>query len=85
MTEQQLRAAVAKYDAELTDAIIVSDEDGYMIEWQNGKPVTWYLFDGLIRRDEGCYSQESDVLISHAATMRAMDAAARAFEEALKK
>lgn len=76
----------AEYDAKMAREM-VPDKHEIMepnaICSYNGQ-VQWFVNKFSIRRDEGCYSQESEVLISHAATMRAMDAAAKAFEEALK-
>lgn len=76
MTEQQLRAAVAEYDQKLNwfakgDAIC---------HRRNGDG--WLVTGSEIFMVVGDLSINSPVLISHAATMRAMDAAAKAFKEA---
>ena len=83
MTEQELRvrAAVAEYDEELAR----------FGDWEFGSELYceddalyWRIQDSTISREQGSLMIECDVIGTHAATMRAMDAAAKAFEEALK-
>lgn len=80
MNEKDLRAAVAEYDAELAREM-VSDGGGLC---SDGGEIQWCVYAFSVRRESATYTQDAEVLISHAATMRAMDAAAKAFEEALK-
>lgn len=80
MTEQGLRAAVAEYDAELARDM---ESSGGGLRSSSGE-VQWCVCEFSIRRESAVYTQDSETFISHAATMRAMDAAAKAFEEALK-
>lgn len=86
MTEQQLRSAVAEYDAGLSREMEWDDESEDLF-FNVGHGVAWYVCPYYIERDQldgRIQFQRADVRTSIAATMRAMDAAARAFEEALK-
>jgi hypothetical protein len=83
MTEQELRvrAAVAEYDEELAR----------FGDWEFGSELYceddalyWRIQDSTISREQGSLMIECDVIGTHAATMRAMDAAAKAFQEALR-
>lgn len=71
MTEQELRAAVAEYDAGLSREM----------EWDDESED---LFFNVGHGDGRMQFQRVDVRTSIDATMRAMDAAAKAFQEALK-
>lgn len=84
MTEQQLRAAVAEYDAEMArDADYDYTTGSLRLEYYDSH-AEWIISARGVSRMSGCYEQESEVLVSIPATMRAMDAAAKAFQEALK-
>ena len=86
MTEQQLRAAVAEYDAEMAREMEWDDESEDLF-LNVGRGVAWYVCPYYIERDQldgRMQFQRSDVHTCIAATMRAMDAAAKAFQEALK-
>ena len=86
MIEQDLRDMVAKYDAELAREMEWDDESEDLF-FNVGHGVAWYVCPYYIERDQldgRTQFQRSDVHISIPATMRAMDAAAKAFEEALR-
>lgn len=85
MTEQELRAAVAEYDAELAREMEWDEEDEDLLHNQ-GCGIAWYVCAHCIERDnlDTAHFQRADIFPSIAATMRAMDAAAKAFQEALK-
>lgn len=83
MTEQELRAAVAEYDAELAKSMLHDDEAGlHASVWFQGVQSGWVVGPARIELEAGCVLMASDVIQSHAATMRAMDEALAAFNAA---
>lgn len=81
MTEQELRAAVAEYDAELAESMRYDDEAWLhaSADTVHGALTTWIVGPTRIEIEAGCVVMASDVIQSHAATMRAMDEALAAF------
>lgn len=77
MNEQQLRAAVAEYDAKLNWYV----RENLLVHQRNGNG--WGVAPDEITLLRGDYTALCKVIGSHAATMRAMDAAAQAFQESL--
>lgn len=78
MTEQELRAAVAEYSAELAKSMRY-DGGGLC---GTGITLDWVVWPTRIEVEVGCVVMASDVIQSHAATMRAMDEAMAAFTAA---
>ena len=85
MTEQELRAAVAEYDAEMAQDAEYDYTSGSLRLTYCDSHKEWIINARGVSCMSGCYEQESDVLVSIAATMRAMDAAAKEFEASLKE
>jgi len=84
MTEQELRSAVAEYDAELAQSMQYDDEAGLHVsaDTVHGVMTNWIVGPAHIEIEVGCVVMASDVIQSHAATMRAMDEALAAFNAA---
>lgn len=78
MTEQELRTAVAEYDAELARTAVYDQS----YAWLEAGGI-WTLSSDWTERREGVLIVNA-ARRPNAATMRAMDAAAKAFQEALK-
>ena len=88
MTEQELRAAVAEYDAELASELVTYWSSGDCEMYTRRSAVHWAVTRNFARLESGenlNFRIESSVVGNLAATMRAMDAAAAAFEASLKE
>lgn len=92
MTEQELRAAVAEYDAEMAREMKAFTNNGFHLLYETAFYPSWKITthegsdDVLIKRYDGplTISSYEYVVEDIAQNMRAMDAAAKAFQEALK-
>lgn len=84
-TEQQLRAAVAEYDEEFAQEADYDYTSGCLRPLYRDDCGEWLITARRVSLLWGSHEQHADVGVSIAATMRAMDAAAKAFEAALKE